>query len=140
MTFLPLIGVFFILIARGDAAVVARSPRFIALWTSLIVFALSVLVCVRLRSDTAAFQFVERAKWITLGGVTISYHMGIDGISLFFILPSTLLTVASVVSSWVVIRVQVREYMIAFLILETFMVGIFVRLTLSCSTFSLKAC
>jgi NADH-quinone oxidoreductase subunit M len=128
VTFVPLIGVFFILIARGDAAVVARNARFIALWTSLAVFALSVLLWVYFDPHTAAFQFVERANWITLGGFTISYHMGIDGISLFFILLSTLLTFLSILSSWVVIRFQVREYMIAFLVLETFMVGIFCSL------------
>ena len=128
VTFVPLIGVFFILIARGDAAVVARNARFIALWTSLAVFALSVLLWVYFDPNTAAFQFIERANWITLGGFTIGYHMGIDGISLFFILLSTLLTFLSILSSWVVIRFQVREYMIAFLVLETFMVGIFCSL------------
>ena len=128
VTFVPLVGAFFILIARGDDAVVARNARFIALWTSLIVFALSIVLWVEFDPNTAAFQFVERANWITLGGVTITYHMGIDGISLFFILLSTLLTVLSIVSSWVVIKVQVREYMIAFLVLETLMVGIFCAL------------
>ncbi|MBV8739124.1 MAG: NADH-quinone oxidoreductase subunit M [Alphaproteobacteria bacterium] len=128
ITFVPMIGVFFILIARGDEAVVVRNARFIALWTSLAVLALSVLLWVYFDPNTAAFQFVERANWITLGGFTISYHMGIDGISLFFILLSTLLTFLSILSSWVVIRVQVREYMIAFLVLETFMVGIFCSL------------
>ena len=105
-----------------------RNARFIALRTSLAVFALSVLLWVYFDPNTAAFQFVERANWITLGGFTISYHMGIDGISLFFILLSTLLTFLSILSSWVVIRFHVREYMIAFLVLETFMVGIFCSL------------
>jgi len=86
VTFLPLVGAFFILIARGDEAVIARNARFIALWTSLIVFALSIVLWVDFDPDTAAFQFVEHANWITLGGVTITYHMGIDGISLFFII------------------------------------------------------
>jgi NADH-quinone oxidoreductase subunit M len=128
VTFLPLVGVFFILVARGDEAVVARNARFIALWTSLIVFLLSIMLWVDFNPNTASFQFVERSNWITLGGVTIAYHMGIDGISLFFILLSTLLTFLSIVSSWAVIRVQVREYMIAFLALETLMVGIFCAL------------
>jgi len=79
-------------------------------------------------SSTAAFQFVERANWVTLGGFTIAYHMGIDGISLFFILLSTLLTFLSIVSSWEVIQVRVKEYMIAFLILETLMIGLFCAL------------
>jgi NADH-quinone oxidoreductase subunit M len=128
VTFVPLIGVFFILIARGDEAVVAANARFIALWTSLSTVALSVLLWVYFDPNTTGFQFVERASWVTLGGFTIGYHMGIDGISLFFIILSTFLTFLSILSSWVVIKVQVKEYMIAFLVLETFMVGIFCSL------------
>jgi NADH-quinone oxidoreductase subunit M len=128
VTFLPLVGVFFILIARGEEAVVARNARFIALWTSLIVFALSIVLWAEFDPNTAAFQFVEHARWITLGGFTISYHLGIDGISLFFILLSTLLTLVSIVSAWEIIQVQVKEFMIMFLVLETFMVGIFCAL------------
>jgi NADH-quinone oxidoreductase subunit M len=128
VTFLPLIGAFFILIARGEEAVIARNARFIALWTSLIVFALSIVLWVEFDPNTAAFQFVEHARWITLGGFTISYHLGIDGISLFFILLSTLLTLVSIVSAWEIIQVQVKEFMIMFLVLETFMVGIFCAL------------
>jgi NADH-quinone oxidoreductase subunit M len=128
VTFLPLVGAAFILMARGNEAVVAHNARFIALWTSLIVLALSVVLWIEFDPSTAAFQFVERANWVTLGGFTITYHMGIDGISLFFILLSTLLTFLSIVSSWEVIQVRVKEYMIAFLVLETLMVGIFCAL------------
>ena len=128
VTFLPLLGAAFILIARGEEKVVARNARYIALWTSLIVFALSILLWVWFDPDTAEFQFVEQAKWVTLGGFTISYHHGIDGISLFFILLSTLLTLLSVVSAWEVIQVRVKEFMVAFLVLETLMVGIFCAL------------
>ena len=128
VTFLPLVGAAFILMARGEDAVVAGNARFIALWTSLIVLALSLVLWIGFDSSTAAFQFVERANWVTLGGFTIAYHMGIDGISLFFILLSTLLTFLSIVSSWEVIQVRVKEYMIAFLILETLMIGLFCAL------------
>ncbi len=105
-----------------------RNARNIALSTSLIVFALSIVLWIEFDPATAAFQFVERARWITIGGVTINYHMGIDGISLFFVLLSTLLTVLCVVASWISVHRQVREYMIAFLVLETMMVGIFCAL------------
>ena len=128
VTFLPLVGAAFILMARGEEAVVARNARFIALWTSLIVLALSVVLWIEFDPGTAQFQFVERANWINLGGFTITYHMGIDGISLFFILLSTLLTFLSIVSSWEIIQVRVKEYMFAFLVLETLMVGIFCAL------------
>ena len=96
VTFLPLVGVAFIMLARGDEAVVARNARNIALSTSLIVFALSLVLWVEFDPNTAAFQFVERARWVTIGGFAINYHMGIDGISLFFVLLSTLLTVLCV--------------------------------------------
>ena len=125
VTFLPLVGVGFIMTSRGEEAVVARNARNIALSTSVIVFALSIVLWVEFDPSTAAFQFVEKTNWISIGGVTISYHMGIDGISLFFILLATLLTVLCVGASWTNVHSQVREYMIAFLVLETMMVGIF---------------
>ena len=128
VTFVPLVGVVFILMARGEPALVARNARFIALWTTLVDFALSVVLWIEFNPNTAQFQFVERANWVSLGGFTISYHMGIDGISLFFILLSTLLTLLSIIASWEIIQIRVKEYMIAFLVLETLMVGIFCAL------------
>src|SRR5207244_805299 len=94
----------------------------------LSVFVLSIALWVEFDPSTPAFQFVERARWVSIGGFTINYHLGIDGISLFFVLLSTLLTVLCVVSSWNSVQVQVKEYMIAFLVLETMMVGIFCAL------------
>jgi len=128
VTFLPLVGSGFILTTRGDEALVARNARNIALWTSLIDFALSLLLWIQFDPNTADFQFVERADWVTLGGFQFTYHMGIDGISLFFVLLSTLLTLLSIVSAWEVIQFRVKEFMIAFLVLETLMVGIFCAL------------
>src|SRR5439155_6347447 len=84
-----------------------------------------IVLWVQFDPSTPAFQFVERARWVSIGGFTINYHMGIDGISLFFVLLSTLLTVLCVASSWNSVQIQVKEYMIAFLVLETMMVGIF---------------
>jgi NADH-quinone oxidoreductase subunit M len=128
VTFVPLVGTAFILMARGDDAVVARNARFIALWTSLIDLALSLVLWFEFDPSTADFQFVEQVNWVTIGGFQFTYHMGIDGISLFFILLSTLLTLLSIVSAWEVIQFRVKEFMIAFLVLETLMVGIFCAL------------
>src|SRR6266481_6437923 len=114
--------------SRGEDAIVARNARNIALSTSLIVFALSIVLWVQFDPSTPAFQFVERARWVSIGGFSINYHMGIDGISLFFILLSTLLTVLCIAASWNSVHAQVKEYMIAFLVLETMMVGIFCAL------------
>jgi len=125
VTFLPLVGVGFIMLARGDAETVARNARNIALSTSIIVFVLSLVLWLEFDPNSSAFQFVEMAHWIQIGGFSINYHMGIDGISLFFVLLSTLLTPLCIAASWTSIHSQVREYMIAFLVLETMMVGIF---------------
>src|ERR1700722_1880580 len=128
VTFLPLVGAGFILTTRGDHEIVVRNARNIALSTSVIVFLLSIVLWVEFDPMTAAFQFVEKARWVRIGGFEVSYHMGIDGISLFFVLLSTLLTVLCVIASWQSVHTQVREYMIAFLVLETLMVGMFCAL------------
>jgi NADH-quinone oxidoreductase subunit M len=125
VTFVPLIGVAVIMLTRGEEALLANQARIIALTTSLIALALSLLLWVYFDPSTADFQFIERHRWITIGGFSINYHMGIDGISLFFVLLSTLLTVLCVVSSWYSVHHQMKEYMISFLVLETMMVGVF---------------
>jgi NADH-quinone oxidoreductase subunit M len=126
VTFLPLVGAGFIFAVRGDDEVVARNARFVALWTSLITFVLSLFIWFGFDRGTADFQFVEKADWIPALG--ISYHMGVDGISMPFVLLSTLLTPLCVLASWEAITKRVREYMISFLVLETLMVGMFCAL------------
>ena len=130
VTFLPLVGVAFIMMARGDEAVVARNARCIALWTSLIVFAALGRAVGRVRPEHRRSSSSSSGRsWIRLGGFTISYHMGIDGISLFFVLLSTLLTLlCDRLQLGQSIQVRVKEYMIAFLVLETLMVGMFCAL------------
>ncbi len=126
VTFLPLVGAAFIFAARGDDAVVARNARYVALWTSLITFVLSLFIWFGFERGTADFQFVEKAEWIPSLGLT--YHMGVDGISMPFVLLATLLTPLCVLASWDAIQTRVKEYMIAFLVLETLMVGMFCAL------------
>ena len=126
VTFLPLVGAFAILIIRGDPDTVARNARATALWTSLVTLAVSIFVWIGFDNATAEFQFVERREWIPSFG--IAYHMGVDGISVFFVLLSTFLTPLCVLASWEAVRHRVKEYMIAFLVLETLMVGMFCAL------------
>lgn len=126
ITFLPLLGAAIIATVQGDERTVAQNARWTALWTSAIVFALSLILWFRFDTDSAAFQFVERAPW--LEGLGIGYHMGVDGLSVLFVLLSTLLTPLCVVASWQSVETRVREYMIAFLVLETMMVGMFCAL------------
>jgi NADH-quinone oxidoreductase subunit M len=127
LTFLPLAGALFILCIRdNDPAIVARNARYVALWASGINFLLSLYLWFNFNGDTAAFQFVEKAKWMPVLGLT--YHMGVDGISVLFVLLTTLLTPICVLASWEAIKDRVKEYMISFLILETMMVGMFCAL------------
>ncbi len=126
VTFLPLVGAFFVLLIRGDTSTVAVNARMTALWTSLITFALSLFLWINFDTGEAGFQFVERREWIPSLG--IGYHMGVDGISVLFVILSTFLTPLCILSSWDAIRTRVKEYMIAFLLLETFMVGMFCAL------------
>jgi NADH-quinone oxidoreductase subunit M len=123
VTFLPLVGAVIILFTRGSPELVARNARNIALWTSLITFVLSLALWTGFDPDVSDFQFVEKARWIPAFGIT--YHMGVDGISMFFVLLSTLLTPICILASWEAIETRVKEYMISFLALETLMVGTF---------------
>ncbi|WP_420404901.1 NADH-quinone oxidoreductase subunit M [Nisaea sp.] len=126
VTFLPLAGALFVALTRGEEAQVARNARYVALWTSLITFVLSLLIWAGFDPTTADFQFVEKRDWLPDWG--IGYHMGVDGISMWFVLLSTLLTPICILASWEAVQKRVKEYMIAFLVLETLMVGMFCAL------------
>jgi NADH-quinone oxidoreductase subunit M len=127
VTFLPAVGAAFIFLIRGDEAIVARNARNVALWTTLITFAVSILLWTGFDITTADFQFVEKKTWIADG---IDYHMGIDGISMLFIILTTFLMPICILASWQSVNTRVKEYMIAFLLLETMMVGVFSALDL----------
>ncbi|WP_144186679.1 NADH-quinone oxidoreductase subunit M [Elioraea rosea] len=126
ITFLPLLGAAIIATVQGDERTVAQNARWTALWTSSIVFAISLILWFRFDTDSAGFQFVEQGLW--LEGLGIGYHMGVDGLSVLFVLLSTLLTPICIVASWQSVQTRVREYMMAFLVLETMMVGMFCAL------------
>jgi NADH-quinone oxidoreductase subunit M len=126
VTFLPLAGVLFLLLIRGDEQSIAQNSRNVALWVSGFTFLVSLPVLIGFDSTVTGYQFEEKAVW--LAGTGIGYHMGVDGISMPFVLLSTFLTPLAILASWQAITVRVREYMIAFLVLETMMVGMFVSL------------
>jgi NADH-quinone oxidoreductase subunit M len=124
--FLPLAGAGFILLIRGEPEVVAQNARAVALWTSAITFFLSLLIWGNFDPSRHDFQMVERGEWFV--GFNINYHVGVDGISLWFVILSTLLTMLCVISSWHSIHTRIKEFMVAFLIMDTFMVGTFCAL------------
>ncbi len=126
LTFLPLVGVAIILSVRGDEQAVASNARWTALWTTLVVFALSLVLWVQFDRSNPGFQFVESVAWMPQLGLT--YKMGVDGISVLFVLLSTVLTPLCIIASWESVQVRVRDYMIAFLVLETMMIGSFCAL------------
>jgi NADH-quinone oxidoreductase subunit M len=126
ITFLPLLGAAFIFFIRGEQEDIARNARYVALWFSLGTFVLSLWLWFSFERGTAAFQWAEEVAWIP--GFNISYRMGVDGISMPFVLLSTLLTPLCILASWEAIKVRVKEYMISFLVLETMMVGMFCAL------------
>jgi NADH-quinone oxidoreductase subunit M len=126
-TFLPIVGVLFIMLLRGDDAAAKRNARWAALWTTLVTFAVSLVLVWRFDPSSPEFQFVENKPWLA---DTIKYHMGVDGISLPFVILTTALMPICILASWRAIETRVKEYMIAFLVLETLMVGTFCSLDL----------
>jgi NADH-quinone oxidoreductase subunit M len=126
VTWLPMVGCLVIMCVRGDEETVASNARYTALWTSLIVFGLSLILWVKFDDAEPGFQFVESVPWLPEYGV--GYKMGVDGISVLFVLLSTALVPICILSAWEAIHTRVREFMLAFLILETMMVGMFCAL------------
>ena len=127
VTFLPLLGAAFIMLAvRGNEGLAKGTARWVAFWTTLVTFAISLLLVWRFDPASAEFQFVEKHPWL---GVA-NYHMGVDGISLPFVILTTALMPLCIMASWNAIQKRVKEYMIAFLVLETLMVGTFSALDL----------
>ena len=126
-TFLPLVGALLVTALPSDGKAEQRNARWIALWTTLVTFAISLILLYRFDPTSFEFQFVEKQPW--LGGA-ITYHMGVDGIALPFVVLTTGLMPICIIASWNPIRRRVKEYMIAFLVLETLMVGTFAALDL----------
>lgn len=122
---IPLIGSFFILIIRHqDKEKEKRNIRQVALFSTLVTFVLSLFLWGGFDNTTAEFQFVEKYEWV--GG--ISYHLGVDGISMLFVMLTTFLMPIVILASWESVEKRLKEYMIAFLVLETLMIGVFTAL------------
>ncbi|HUH10283.1 MAG TPA: NADH-quinone oxidoreductase subunit M, partial [Brevundimonas sp.] len=127
VTFLPLVGAGLLLLARlvnkngGDTA-----ARWLALGTTLVTLAVAVVLVASFDQSSAAYQFVERSAWF-LGA---EYHLGVDGISILFVLLTAFLMPICILASWKTITVRVTDYMIAFLVLQTLVTGVFTSLDL----------
>ncbi|NBS34326.1 MAG: NADH-quinone oxidoreductase subunit M [Methylocystaceae bacterium] len=127
LTFLPFVGVAFLLTQRGDDPATLRNIRWVTLLTTLATFALSLVAWTRFDATSAAFQLVEERSWFGSGLV---YKLGVDGFSMPFVLLTTFLMPFAILASWESVEKRVKEYMIAFLVLETLMIGVFCALDL----------
>jgi NADH-quinone oxidoreductase subunit M len=123
VTFLPAVGALAIATLNAEAK---GNARWIALWTTLITFALSLVIWVEFDKSNPGFQFIEEAAWLG----PLRYKMGVDGISMLFVILTTFLMPLCILASWISVENRVKEYMIAFLLLETLMIGVFCALDL----------
>ncbi|WP_394177324.1 NADH-quinone oxidoreductase subunit M [Yoonia maritima] len=125
-TFIPLLGaVILALFLRGDDAAAQRNAKWVAMVTTLVTFLTSLFILSNFNPDDTGFQMVETRSWLA----GLQYKMGVDGISILFVMLTTFLMPLVIASCWNV-TTRVKEYMIAFLILETLMLGVFMALDL----------
>ena len=125
-TFIPLVGAAILaLFLRGDDEAAQRNAKWVALATTAFTFVVSLFILSGFDPADTGFQFVEEREWL-LG---MQYRMGVDGISILFVMLTTFLMPLVIGSCWDV-KVRVKEYMIAFLVLETLMLGVFMALDL----------
>lgn len=125
VTFMPLVGVLLLLLTREDSAYGRRNILNVSLLTTIFTLAVSIYIWYQFDASNPGFQMIEKHEWL---GTGISYHLGVDGISVLFVVLSALLMPFCVLASWLSIESRLKEYMIAFLVLETFMIGVFVSL------------
>ena len=123
ITFLPLIGAIVILILDGD-----QLKKQAAFWTTIVTFAVSLLLWFNWDNSQAGMQFVENVAWSPELG--LRYHMGVDGISLFLVLLTTLLMPIVVYFSNQHVTENVGAYLVLMLLLQTAMIGVFLALDL----------
>ena len=123
VTFLPATVAIFMCFLNSEAK---QNARWIALWTTLFTFALSLIIWINFDPANPDFQFVEERAWLG----PIKYKMGVDGISMLFVVLTAFLMPLCILASWESVEERVKEYMIAFLVLETLMIGVFCALDL----------
>lgn len=120
MMILPLIGVFFLLFVPASNHLLLKS---IALNVSCFLYSISLLLWVFFNKSVGSFQFVSKLLWVPF--LNLSFSLGIDGISLFFILLTTLLIFLCILISWTSVSTNIKEFLIAFLVMEFFLIGVF---------------
>ena len=125
--FIPLIGVFFLLFIRGDVDFVSKTSGYVAQLTSIVTFFSSIFILMNFDYTDPNFQFIEQHEWILN---FVNYKVGIDGISLSFVLLTTFITPICILATINSVKTRVREFLIALLLMETMMIGVFCSLDL----------
>jgi len=125
--FIPLIGALFILVTKGEHKNIVRSSKYVAIFSSLSNFFLSIFLWYSFDTSTSEFQFVEERNWME---GFINFQLGIDGISILFILLTTFIAPICILSGINSIKFKLKEFLIAILVMETLMLGVFCSLDL----------
>ena len=125
--FLPTVGALIILFMSASDELSRRNIRNVALFVTSLTFVISLGLWIWFDPSNPGFQFVEERPWI---GNFMSYHLGVDGISVLFVILTTFLLPFCILASWETVQHRIREYMVAFLLLESFMIGVFCALDL----------
>ena len=125
--FIPLIGALFILVTKGEQKTVEKNSKYVAIFTSLTNFFLSIFLWYSFDTTTSDFQFVEEKNWME---GFINFQLGIDGISILFILLTTFIAPICIFSGIHSIKFKIKEFLIAILVMETLMLGVFCSLDL----------
>ncbi len=127
LIFIPVVGIFFMLLIRNNDDQSSQNLKHTALWITFLNFIISLSLLFSFDLNNPDFQFEEKYAWIESG---ISYHLGIDGVSILFVILTTMLVPICILASYESIKFSVKEYLISFLALETFMIGVFCSLDL----------
>ena len=125
--FIPIIGAFFVFITKGSQKTIEKNSKYVAIFTSVANFFLSLFLWYSFDTNTSDFQFVENKNW--MNGF-INFQLGIDGISILFILLTTFIAPICIFSGIHSIKFKIKEFFIAILVMETLMLGVFCSLDL----------
>lgn len=125
VTFLPLVGVVLLLLTNENGPFGRRNILNVSLLTTVFTFIVSLFIWIGFDNSNPGFQMIEKHNWF---GAIAAYHLGVDGISMLFVILTTFLMPFCVLASWDSVQKRLKEYMIAFLLLEVVMVGVFVAL------------
>ena len=125
--FIPLIGALFISIIRGEQKSVVKNSKYVAIFSSLVNFLLALFLWFSFDNTISDFQFIEKKNWIK---GFINFQLGVDGISILFILLTTFIAPVCIFSGIQSIKFKIKEFLIAILVMETLMLGVFCSLDL----------